>query len=31
VLDDTGFGVYYKVLPENSHGVLSIGNTFKVI
>ncbi len=31
VLDDSGFGVYYKILSENAHGVLAVGNTHKVI
>jgi hypothetical protein len=31
VLDDSGFGVYYKVMSENVHGVLMIGNTYKVV
>ncbi len=30
-LDDSGFGVYYKVMSENVHGVLVIGNTYKVV
>jgi len=30
-LDDSGFGVYYKVMSENVHGVLVIGKTYKVV
>jgi hypothetical protein len=31
VLDDSGFGVYYKVMSENVHGVLVVGRTYKVV
>ena len=30
-LDDSGFGIYYKIMSENVHGVLLIGNTYKVV
>lgn len=30
-LDDSGFGIYYKVMSENVHGVLAVGNTHKVV
>ena len=30
-MDDTGYGIYYKVLPETVHGVLVVGKTYKVI
>jgi len=31
ILDDSGFGVYYKVMSENVHGVLVVGSTYKVV
>ena len=31
ILDDSGFGIYYKVMSENVHGVLVVGNTYKVV
>jgi hypothetical protein len=31
ILDDSGFGVYYKVMSENVHGVLVVGRTYKVV
>jgi hypothetical protein len=31
LLDDSGFGIYYKVMSENVHGVLVVGNTHKVV
>ena len=30
-LDDSGSGVYYKIMPENAHGVLTVGNTHKIL
>ncbi len=31
VLTETGYGVYYVVMAEDVHGVLSVGNTKKVV
>jgi hypothetical protein len=31
VLDDSGLGLYYKILSENAHGILIVGRTHKVI
>ena len=31
ILDDSGFGIYYKVMSENVHGVLVVGNTYRVV
>ena len=31
VLTDTGYGVYYAVMAEGMQGILTVGNTQKVI